>query len=139
MNKLDVLHAALITTLQKTHPLHGHRIDTSIWQSVFSDSAFQAACNKKISAANSSWFKQGPAPASEDYQDLGNRHLDALSRWQNWPSIKAFFYALDAAAELANMENEFLAEVAQEDLLSLLAEVVMDEMKDQVAREYLIP
>ena len=69
-------------------------------------------------------------PSAEDYLALAQKHSEALSRWEHWGSVRAFFYALDAVAALvALVEGAFLSE--------LVMEVVLDDMADQVNRGYL--
>ena len=131
--KLQVLHAALIETARLCHPRLGHTLDPDTWMKVFADDDFQAECNALVAAET----KQGlfaktvvASPSAEDYLALAQKHSESLSRWEQWGSVRAFFYALDAdAALVALVEGPFLSE--------LVMEVVLDDMADQVNRGYL--
>ena len=53
-----------------------------------------------------------------------------LARWQLWPAMRAFFYCLDADLQLSQTDSEpFLSEI--------VADVVYEELQDQVSRGYL--
>ena len=139
MSKLRVLHAAIIATADRSHHRFGHRLEPGIWREEVTSHEFQAQCNEVLVAGKKGFFSKPELPSSEDYHALAEKHIDALSRWENWPVLKAYFYGLDAARELARIDNEFLSAVAQEDLLGLIAQTVLEDLEEQVDRGYLSP
>ena len=100
---------------------------------VFSDRDFQSECNalvaketKKVLFAKAS----ADVPSPEDYRVLGQKHADSLSRWEQWGSVRALFHVLDAEVALEGLaEGPFLSE--------LVADILEDDMADQVCRGYL--
>jgi len=134
-NKLRVLHAALVETARWAHPFAGHRLKPEVWRRVFVDRDFQDSCNALVAAKFSTgWFggHERELPTPEHYIDLCNRHVASLDRWERLGSVRALFYALDAEVALKGLlEGPFLSE--------LVADILMDELQDQVDRGYLKP
>ena len=70
------------------------------------------------------------APSPEYYRELAQQHVDALSRWEHWGSVKALFYSFDAEVALSGLaEGPFLSE--------LVSDILLEDMMDQVDRGYL--
>ena len=129
MSKLIVIHAALIETARRSHPRFGHRLDLDNWRSVWGDPCFQEQCNAKINRS-AGWFSTATLPSKGDYEILG-RSLEArLTTLQGWPVMRAYFFVLDAEAQL----TETIESVA---LTELMSDVVLEELEDQVKRGYL--
>lgn len=130
MAKLDVLHAALIETARRSHPYEGHTLSLTRWTEVLDDSEFQEACNHRFASGNKKLFGGCSNPSASDYADLRDTYGQYLERWQAWPAVKAFFFALDADLQLEQTGTEaFLSEI--------VADVVHEELADQVDRGYL--
>ena len=69
-------------------------------------------------------------PSPEDYRELGQKHADSLSRWEQWGSVRALFHVLDAEVALAGLaDGPFLSE--------LVGDVLEEDMADQALRGYL--
>ena len=128
MSKLLVVHAALIETAKRSHPRFGHKLDLGNWRSVWRDPSFQEQCNTLIKRSGS-WFSKTATPKKEDYENLGNSLEKKLSVLQAWPVLRAYFYVLDAEAQLA----ETIESVA---LTELMSDVVLEELEDQIERGY---
>ena len=100
---------------------------------VFADQDFQSECNalvaketKKVLFAKASVGK----PSPQDYMELGQKHADSLSRWEQWGSVRALFHVLDAEVALGGLaEGPFLSE--------LVGDILEDDMADQADRGYL--
>jgi len=132
-SKLSVLHAAVLETARRCHPRFGHKLDPETWMKVFTDADFQGECNAVIATEKKTGLFAKSAvevPTPDDYRELGQRHADALGRWEQWGSVRALFHTLDAEAALAGIaEGPFLTE--------LVADIVLDDMADQANRGYL--
>ena len=130
MAKLDVLHAALIETARRSHPYEGHTLSLTRWNEVLDDSEFQEACNQQFASGNKKLFGGSSNPSPADYEALRDAYGQYLERWQSWPAMRAFFYCLDADLQLSQTDSEpFLSEI--------VADVVYEELQDQVSRGYL--
>jgi len=109
-------------TARLCHPRLGHKLDPEIWMKVFADRDFQEACNGLLAKV----------PSPEDYRELGQKHADSLSRWEQWGSVRAFFHVLDAEVALEGLaDGPFLSE--------LVGDILEDDMADQAYRGYLKP
>lgn len=130
MAKLEVLHAALIETARRSHPYEGHTLSLTRWNEVLEDSEFQETCNQRFGPGRKKLFGDGSNPSPADYQSLRDAYGQYLERWQAWPAVKAFFFTLDADLQLKQTGTEaFLSEI--------VADVVHEELLDQVERGYL--
>ena len=130
MAKLDVLHAALIETARRSHPYEGHTLSRARWNEVLDDSEFQEACNQKFDSGRKKLFGGSSNPSPADYEALRDTYAQYLERWQAWPAVRAFFFTLDADLQLKHTGTEaFLSEI--------VADVVHEELLDQVERGYL--
>ena len=129
MSKLLVVHAALIETAKRSHPRFGHRLDMNSWRSVWRDNAFQQQCNTAIKRSGG-WFSKTEVPTNKDYESLGQSLEGKLPALEAWPVMRAYFYVLDAEAQL----TETIESVA---LTELMSDVVLEELEDQVQRDYL--
>lgn len=122
-------------TARLCHPRLGHKLDPEIWMKVFADRDFQEACNGLLAKeAKKGLFARPSAdvPSSEDYRELGQKHADSLSRWEQWGSVRAFFHVLDAEVALEGLaDGPFLSE--------LVGDILEDDMADQAYRGYLKP
>ena len=100
---------------------------------VFADRDFQEACNGLLAKETKKGLFAKPSvevPGPEDYRELGQKHADSLSRWEQWGSVRAFFHVLDAEVALEGLaDGPFLAE--------LVGDILEDDMADQVYRGYL--
>ena len=100
---------------------------------VFSDRDFQSDCNAVIAQeTKKGLFAKPPAevPSPEDYRELGQKHADSLSRWEQWGSVRAFFHVLDAEVALEGLaDGPFLSE--------LVGDILEDDMADQAERGYI--
>ena len=100
---------------------------------VFADRDFQEACNGLVAKGTKKGLFAKPSsevPSPEDYRELGQKHVDSLSRWEQWGSVRALFHVLDAEVALEGLaEGPFLSE--------LVADILEDDMADQVYRGYL--
>ena len=120
-------------TARLCHPRLGHKLDPETWMKVFADRDFQEACNGLLAKET----KKGlfaklsvEVPSPEDYRELGQKHADSLSRWEQWGSVRAFFHVLDAEVALEGLaDGPFLSE--------LVGDILEDDMTDQVYRGYL--
>lgn len=130
MAKLDVLHAALIETARRSHPYEGHTLSLTRWNEVLDDTDFQESCNQKFDSGRKKLFGGSATPSPSDYEALRTAYGQHLERWQSWPAVRAFFFALDADLQLGQTGTEaFLSEI--------VADVVHEELADQVDRGYL--
>ena len=130
MAKLDVLHAALMETAKRSHPFEGHTLSVTRWNDVLDDTTFQEACNQKLNSGRKRLFGASSTPSAFDYQILRDTYGPYLERWQSWTSMKAYFFALDADQQLKKAGSDpFLHE--------LVADVVYEELADQIERGYL--
>ena len=120
-------------TARLCHPRLGHKLDPESWMKVFSNREFQNECNALVTQeTKKSLFSKSSAdaPSPEDYRELAQQHVDALSRWEQWGSVKALFYSFDAEVALSGLaEGPFLSE--------LVSDIVLEDMMDQVDRGYL--
>ena len=102
---------------------------------VFSNREFQNECNALVAQeTKKSLFSKSSAdaPSPEDYRELAQQHVDALSRWEQWGSVRALFHVLDAEVALEGLaEGPFLSE--------LVGDILEDDMADQADRGYLKP
>ena len=100
---------------------------------VFADRDFQEACNGLLAKETKKGLFAKPSaeePSPEDYRELGQKHADSLSRWEQWGSVRAFFHVLDAEVALEGLaDGPFLSE--------LVGDILEDDMADQVYRGYL--
>ena len=100
---------------------------------VFSDPDFQSECNALVAKETKKGLFAKPAadvPSPDDYLELGKKHVDSLSRWEQWGSVRALFHVLDAEAALQGIaDGPFLSE--------LVGDILEDDMADQVYRGYL--
>ena len=130
MAKLDVLHAAIIETARRSHPYEGHVLSLGRWQEVFGDPVFKDLCDRQFDTGKKRLFSRSVNPSSEDYDEMRDTYAPCLQRWQAWPAMRAFFYCLDADLQLNHTDSEpFLSEI--------VADVVYEELQDQVSRGYL--
>jgi hypothetical protein len=129
MSKLLVVHAALIETAKRSHPRFGHKLDPDNWRSIWGDPSFQEQCNILIKRSEG-WFSTTTAPSKHDYELLGKSLESKLAVLQAWPVIRAYFFVLDAEAQL----TKTIESVA---LTELMSDVVLEELEDQVERGYL--
>lgn len=130
MAKLDVLHAAIIETARRTHPYEGHKLSSDRWGEVFADPAFKDRCNRKFDAGRRTLLGRSMDPSDDDYRELRDAYLGSLPRWQCWPSVRAFFFSLDADAQIKLTDSEpFLSEIVED--------VVYEELLEQVEMGYL--
>ena len=56
---------------------------------VFADRDFQEACNGLLAKETKKGLFAKPSaevPSPEDYRELGQKHADSLSRWEQWGS-----------------------------------------------------
>ena len=91
MSKLRVLHAAIIATAdRRNHRVRSHRLEPGIWREVVTSDEFQAECNEVLVAGKKGFFSRPELPSPEDYHALAEKHIDALSRWENWPVLNLF-------------------------------------------------
>ena len=131
--KLAILHGALLETARLSHPRLGHKLDPASWIGVLGDENFQSEYNALLAKQTKKGLfakPSGKTPTPEDYKDLGQKHADSLSRWEKWGSVRALFHALDAEVALQELtEGPFLSE--------LVADVLLEDMTDQVERGYL--
>ena len=101
---------------------------------VFSDRDFQSECNALVAKETKKGLFAKPsaqAPSPEDYRELGQKHADSLSRWEQWGSVRAFFHVLDAEVALEGLaDGPFLSE--------LVGDILEEDMADQVLRGYLM-
>ena len=134
-SKLQVVHVALVETARLCHPRLGHKLDPEIWMKVFADPSFQDECNTRIAKeAKKGLFAKPSAdtPSPEDYRELGQKHAESLSRWEQWGSVRALFHVLDAEAALEGIaDGPFLSQ--------LVGDILEDDMADQAYRGYLKP
>ena len=128
-----MLAAALMETARLCHPRLGHKLDQETWMKVFVDRHFQEACNGLVAKETKKGLFAKPsaqAPGPEDYRELGQKHADSLSRWEQWGSVRAFFHVLDAEVALEGLaDGPFLSH--------LVGDILEDDMADQVYRGYL--
>ena len=100
---------------------------------VFSDRDFQSECNALVAKeTKKGLFAKASAdvPSPDDYIELEKKHVDSLSRWEQWGSVRALFHVLDAEAALQGIaDGPFLSE--------LVGDILEDDMADQVYRGYL--
>ena len=71
---------------------------------VFSNIDFQSEFNALVTQETKKGFFTKPSanvPDPEDYRELAQQHVDALSRWEQWGSVKALFCAFDAEVALS--------------------------------------
>ena len=129
MSKLLVIHAALIETAKRSHPRFGHKLDPDKWRSVWRDHAFKDRCNE-LTKRSGGWFSKVTIPSESDYETLCDSQTDRLPLLQSWPVMRAYFFVLDAEAQL----TESIESVA---LTELMTDVVLEELEDQVERGYL--
>lgn len=130
MAKLDVLHAAIIETARRSQPYEGHVLSLDRWQEVFADPVFKDLCDRQFDTGKKRLFSRSANPSSEDYDEMRDTYSPLLQRWQAWPAMRAFFFCLDADAQLSQTDSEpFLSEI--------VADVVYEELQDQVSRGYL--
>ena len=120
-------------TARLCHPRLGHKLDPETWMKVFSDPDFQSGCNALVAKeTKKGLFAKASvdAPSPDDYLELGKKHVDSLSRWEQWGSVRALFHVLDAEAALGGIaDGPFLSE--------LVGDILEDDMADQVYRGYL--
>ena len=128
-----MLHAAILETARLCHLRLGHKLDPDTWIKVFADQNFQNECSAVVAQqAKKGLFAKASAdpPSAEDYQELGQKHADSLSRWEQWGSVRALFHVLDAEVALEGLaEGPFLSE--------LVGDILEDDMVDQALRGYL--
>lgn len=130
MAKLDVLHAAVIETARRSHPHEGHVLSLARWTEILEDPAFRDECNQQFGTGRKRLFGGSVNPSDQDYDELRDTYGPLLARWQSWPAMRAFFFSLDADAQLKQTDTEaFLSEIVED--------VVHEELADQVARGYL--
>ena len=129
MSKVRVVHAALIETAKRSHPRLGHKLDPDHWHRVWRDPNFQDRCNE-LTARSGSWFSKVTTPSKSDYETLCDSLVSKLPSIQSWSVMRAYFYVLDAEAQL----TETIESVA---LTELMTDVVLEELEDQVERGYL--
>ena len=130
MAKLDVLHAAVIETARRSHPYEGHVLSLARWTEVLEDNAFRDECNRRFDTGRTRLFGGSANPSEKDYEELRDTYGPLLARWQLWPAMRAFFFCLDADLQLSQTDSEpFLSEI--------VADVVYEELQDQVSRGYL--
>ena len=130
MAKLDVLHAAVIETARRSHPYEGHVLSLARWTEVLEDNAFRDECNRRFDTGRKRLFGGSANPSEKDYEELRDTYAPLLARWQLWPAMRAFFFCLDADLQLNQTDSEpFLSEI--------VADVVYEELQDQVSRGYL--
>lgn len=130
MAKLDVLHAAVIETARRSHPYEGHVLSLARWTEVLEDNAFRDECNRRFDTGRTRLFGGSANPSEKDYEELRDTYGPLLARWQLWPAMRAFFFCLDADLQLSQTDYEpFLSEI--------VADVVYEELQDQVSRGYL--
>lgn len=130
MAKLDVLHAAVIETARRSHPYEGHVLSPARWTEVLEDKAFIDKCNQRFDKGRNRLFRGSANPSDQDYEELRDTYGPLLARWELWPAMRAFFFSLDADAQLKQTDTEgFLSEIVED--------VVYEELADQVARGYL--
>jgi hypothetical protein len=102
---------------------------------VFADQDFQSECNALVAKeTKKGLFAKASVdtPSPQDYMELGQKHADSLSRWEQWGSVRALFHVLDAEVALAGLaEGPFLSE--------LVGDIVEEDMADQAYRGYLKP
>ena len=120
-------------TARLCHPRLGHKLHPETWMKVFADRDFQEACNGLLAKETKKGLFAKPlaeVPSLEDYRELGQKHADSLSRWEQWGSVRAFFHVLDAEVALEGLaDGPFLSE--------LVGDILEDDMADQVYRGYL--
>ena len=120
-------------TARLCHPRLGHKLDPETWMKVFSDPGFQSGCNALVAKETRKGLFAKPTadvPSPDDYLELGKKHVDSLSRWEQWGSVRALFHVLDAEAALGGIaDGPFLSE--------LVGDILEDDMADQVYRGYL--
>ena len=76
------------------------------------------------------WFSKVTIPSQSDYETLCESLINKLPSLQSWPVMRAYFFVLDAEAQL----TETIESVA---LTELMADVVLEELEGQVERGYL--
>ena len=100
---------------------------------VFSNKDFQSECNALVTQETKKGLFTKPSadvPSPEDYRELAQKHVDSLSRWEQWGSVRALFHVLDAEVALAGLaEGPFLSE--------LVGDILEEDMADQALRGYL--
>lgn len=130
LSMLDVLHAGLLETAKRSHPYEGHKLSVTRWYEVLADPIFQQSCNESFGGRRRLLFAARERPSPCDYESLGKTYEPYLERWQSWPAMKAYFFALDADQQLKRAGSDpFLNE--------LVADVVYEELADQIERGYL--
>ena len=131
--KLAILHGALLETARLSHPRLGHKLDTASWIRVLGDENFQREYNALFAKHTKKALFTKPSadvPSPEDYRELAQKHVDYLSRWEQWGSVRALFHVLDAEVALAGLaEGPFLSE--------LVGDILEEDMADQALRGYL--
>ena len=105
--KLAILHGALLETARLSHPRLGHKLDTASWIRVLGDENFQREYNALFAKHTKKALFTKPSadvPSPEDYRELAQKHVDYLSRWERWGSVRAHVRVLGAGDARAGLE-----------------------------------